>query len=859
MKKLILTAIIALTAIACDYDDASIREDIADLQDRVAVLEELVSQMENNIGSLQTLVSAAQSGDWVTSVTETESGYIVTFYYYGTITITNGTDGTDGYTPNISVTLIDGVWYWTLDGDLLTDGDGNPIAASPTDGSMGATPLLKIEEGGWYYSIDGGITWSYLSELDWGAGVSPLFSGVEQDDDNVYFYLSDGTVITVPKGSEFGITLSSVALLVAAGQSVVVEYSLTGADSSTLIRTYAQGGYSALLEQADSTGGTITITAPDEYADSTDIWVFMSNDERMVVATISVNASQTPIFNVTSIENFTYEGGSATFSIQSYIASSSSSTASPWMIEFVEGDEDTGYTVVQQPSWLTISALAGDGSSGGESVTVTIDAQELCDMNDHDAVLQAAATVVDYDLSTKGGSTLANTANCYIVGAAGSYTLPLVYGNAIKNGSSNTNSYTSSVTGDNILTVFVNHLDAAITDPYIYNNEGCTPSDAVVVWQDVNGLVDNVSLSEDKHDLCFTIPQSTIAQGNAILAVRDSEENVLWSWHIWVTDYVPELDTDMEDQRRDKIVTNYQGVQYSMMPVNIGWCYTEEYGYPSRETSIRVTQTETGGYFIIPVYQQAEFSIPKGNSTYYQWGRKDPLLAGVLNSSGNTVAKSYYTSISSLAPKNSGTMVSIGTTVLHPNVFYESYDGDSSTLRWIENTYYNLWNINNEVYTFNDNTVEKTIYDPSPVGYCVPPTNFFTGMTSTGQSAISLLASIWGKKVNSPCDSEEELEDNQGLWIYCNPMPSEGVFDTTGGRFFLTLSGYYADGTTTTTLGVVDVGILGNYWSAGPASGTKYYSAGDYCCCGCVGGTVVSPTGGFAQRLGYSVRCVRED
>ena len=59
--------------------------------------------------------------------------------------------------------------------------------------------------------------------------------------------------------------------------------------------------------------------------------------------------------------------------------------------------------------------------------------------------------------------------------------------------------YTSQSSGTYVLKTFVNHLDAAITDPYIYNNAGCTPLDAVLVWQDEENLVTNVRLSSDKH------------------------------------------------------------------------------------------------------------------------------------------------------------------------------------------------------------------------------------------------------------------------------------------------------------------------------------------------------------------------
>ena len=51
----------------------------------------------------------------------------------------------------------------------------------------------------------------------------------------------------------------------------------------------------------------------------------------------------------------------------------------------------------------------------------------------------------------------------------------------------------------------------------------------------------------------------------------------------------------------------------------------------------------------------------------------------------------------------------------------------------MDNTYYNLWNSNNNLTTVN-NSIVKTIYDPSPRGYAMPPSAAFTGFTTTGNN-----------------------------------------------------------------------------------------------------------------------------
>lgn len=50
------------------YDDSALRNDLNDLENRVEKLEELCKQMNTNISSLQTIITALQNNDYITSV-----------------------------------------------------------------------------------------------------------------------------------------------------------------------------------------------------------------------------------------------------------------------------------------------------------------------------------------------------------------------------------------------------------------------------------------------------------------------------------------------------------------------------------------------------------------------------------------------------------------------------------------------------------------------------------------------------------------------------------------------------------------------------------------------------------------------
>ena len=243
MKRFLLSVVLATTLAltSCQFDDSDIwnkfgemEESIRDHEQRISALEELCKQMNTNIEALQTLVNALEKRDYVTNVSEVRSngeviGYTISFAYSDTITIyhgqdgkdgANGADGKDGYTPQIGVMKdVDGIYYWTLDGEWLLDAKGNKIQANGvngtdgtngsngTNGTNGVTPQLKIENDYWYVSYDNGATWEKLGKATGDDGIDgengedgdSIFKSVTQDDEYVYFNLSDGTMITLPK------------------------------------------------------------------------------------------------------------------------------------------------------------------------------------------------------------------------------------------------------------------------------------------------------------------------------------------------------------------------------------------------------------------------------------------------------------------------------------------------------------------------------------------------------------------------------------------------------------------------------------------------------------------------------------
>ena len=279
-------SIFTFLALSC-YDFESLENGLNDtndridnLENRVGALEELCGQFNTNITSLQIIVAALQQNDYITSVLPLEKdgeviGYSLLFSKSGAVTIyhghdgkngqngkdgqngedgkdgKDGSDGIDGYVPQIGVKAdVDGVYYWTLDGEWLLDEAGNKIKAEGTkgdagdkgdkgdkgyDGEDGVTPELKIEEGYWYISYNGGDTWDKLGKAvgeDGQDGLSgdSFFQRIDtSNQDYVLLILSDGTEIKVPSMHAFealsamvnqmNINISAVQVIVDALQS----------------------------------------------------------------------------------------------------------------------------------------------------------------------------------------------------------------------------------------------------------------------------------------------------------------------------------------------------------------------------------------------------------------------------------------------------------------------------------------------------------------------------------------------------------------------------------------------------------------------------------------------------------------
>ena len=373
-----------LTSCRDDYDDTALWDTVNNHEQRLAALEEWQNETNHNIQSLYTLINTT---DYITSVTPlveggVEVGYTITFLHSDPITIYHGKkgdkgdkgeqgdkgdqgeqgvagqDGADGHTPQIGLTQeADGNWYWTMDGQLMLDPQGNPIRANGEDGQDGQdgtdgkpgqdgqdgkpAPVPQISlgssiEGGtiatdngttlseaWYLSVDNGETWYRISgdkgETGATGPVGPTGpqgpAGADGDDgqkgedgddgqdgDTMFaeepIKLSDnGThyIFTLADGQTFKLPVYRALTIGSDGQDGALQLSSTNQDITIGLPTGNVDDYEVLLAELFTEGSEFSTRASDGD------WSVTANLETQTVSLTSTRDGSKALLRITLI------------------------------------------------------------------------------------------------------------------------------------------------------------------------------------------------------------------------------------------------------------------------------------------------------------------------------------------------------------------------------------------------------------------------------------------------------------------------------------------------------------------------------------------------------------------------------
>ena len=183
-----------------------------------------------------------------------------------------------------------------------------------------------------------------------------------------------------------------------------------------------------------------------------------------------------------------------------------------------------------------------------------------------------------------------------------------------------------------------------------------------VLWETAQNTVENLAYDQTANKVYFT--KTAGAKGNAVIALRDYNGNLLWSYHLWATS-------------QDVKEISLGGVKF--LDRNIG---------AVANTAPLAAENDAVGMF-------------------YQWGRKDPFPApSKMNEANGVLSAVYPANAITLQTKQSG--VTLETAILNPTVYYWGND-NSGPEDWSS--------VRNDEYW---STTSKTDYDPCPYGYVVP-------------------------------------------------------------------------------------------------------------------------------------------
>lgn len=196
------------------------------------------------------------------------------------------------------------------------------------------------------------------------------------------------------------------------------------------------------------------------------------------------------------------------------------------------------------------------------------------------------------DLSAEG------TANCYLVKAAGKYKFKAVQGNS----------------------------DATVGN--VKKTEVLWETFGTDVMPNVGDLIKEVGYKNGY--VYFSTPE-TFKNGNASIAVRNSKDKILWSWHIWCS----------EEGWNDQVYANNAG---TMMDRNLG--------------ATSATPGDIGTFGLL-----------------YQWGRKDPFMGACAKSGTNFVASTGNWNVASSSGK-------MDFAEENPMTFATGWDGGSVLGGW---------------------------------------------------------------------------------------------------------------------------------------------------------------------------------
>ena len=207
--------------------------------------------------------------------------------------------------------------------------------------------------------------------------------------------------------------------------------------------------------------------------------------------------------------------------------------------------------------------------------------------------------------------------------------------------------------------------------------------------------------------------------GNAMIAAY-SGNKIVWSWHLWITDYVPQgITSSVTYAQAQQLTQNGSVHQYATTAFKSGGTHV------GKVVMDRNLCAMAGGF---PGENASLLDFAKRIGYLYCWGRKDPFFGsidGTTNEFNILYDEEGYGQPMGTAAYSSITLVGGNTleyVIEHPDEFILGSSSDKGQKRC---SWYNLNESSSEPqYLYND---IKTLYDPCPAGWKTPHRTMYVG------------------------------------------------------------------------------------------------------------------------------------
>lgn len=317
-------------------------------------------------------------------------------------------------------------------------------------------------------------------------------------------------------------------------------------------------------------------------------------------------------------------------------------------------------------------------------------------------------TYIDPVPASENNGNLVPTANCFMVVPGGAFCFdPFTYR---QNGKDVTNTDLQTWTNNSrggiksIKVLWQTRENGDVGDPVlgIVNNESDHTNIVDIRRIDGKDISTNPITASGQGRIYCRVAANTTG-GNGLIAALDKNGEILWSWHIWVTDYSPsaagnESVLDNPNKRKQKYIRDGCLDQLPMMDRNLG---------------------AIGGHTEIPA---KAIDKTKASGLLYQRGRKDPFLASFTTKS---ISELIYSNSSPTPIDGLQNMYGPDGYSYIPREFVDTGVGNYEAAYKTPYTIYTTggdtsFHWSSMGYTATWDVELKNFHDPSPAGWRIP-------------------------------------------------------------------------------------------------------------------------------------------